>query len=200
MITIIDYGLGNLCSVHNMMKKIGVPSEITSDLLTIEKATKLLLPGVGAFDAAMEKLTNTDLRLILDQKVLVEKIPVLGICLGMQLMAQGSEEGILPGLGWISAHVHQFPKNELKVPHMGWNVANRKNESLLTKDFEEEHRYYFLHAYYVKVDNEDQSILQTQYGLTFDSGIQQENIYGVQFHPEKSHRFGMRLFQNFASL
>jgi imidazole glycerol-phosphate synthase subunit HisH len=200
LITIVDYGLGNLGSVLNMMKKIGAPARISSDLDVISGAKKLLLPGVGAFDAAMERLTGTELRKVLDQKATVEKIPVLGICLGMQLLTRGSEEGILPGLGWIPAYTYKFPVSELKVPHMGWNLVKRSNESALTKSFDDEFRFYFVHSYYVKADNRAESILETTYGLTFDSGIQKENIYGAQFHPEKSHRFGMQLFKNFAAI
>jgi len=200
MITIVDYGVGNLGSVGNMMKKIGVEAEVTSDLNTIAKAKKILLPGVGAFDSAMIKLSETRLRNILDEKALIEKIPVLGICLGMQLLTNGSEEGKLSGLGWIPSHTYRFPRAELKVPHMGWNLTRKKKPSLLTEKFDEEFRFYFVHSYYVKAEQEENSILQTTYGVTFDSGIQKENIMGVQFHPEKSHRFGMQLFRNFARL
>ena len=200
MITIVDYGVGNLGSVNNMMKKIGVDAEVTPDLKKISEAKKILLPGVGAFDTAMQKLTGTELRAILDKKALEEKIPVLGICLGMQLMTNGSEEGQLKGLGWIDAFAHRFPRAELKVPHMGWNLVKRSSESPITNEFQEEFRYYFVHSYHVKVAHEQNSILKTTYGVTFDSGIQNNNIFGVQFHPEKSHRFGMQLFKNFARI
>ncbi len=200
MITIVDYGVGNLGSVFNMMKKIGAEAEVTYDLDKITKAKKILLPGVGAFDSAMEKLTNTELRNVLDQKALVEKIPVMGICLGMQLLTRGSEEGKLPGLGWIPSYTYRFPRTELKVPHMGWNLSKRSTPSALTENFDEEFRFYFVHSYYVKADQEQNSILQTSYGVTFDSGVEKDNIIGVQFHPEKSHRFGMQLFKNFARL
>ena len=197
MITIVDYGLGNLGSVHNMLKKIGARSEITGDASKIAKATKILLPGVGAFDAAMAKLTNTGLRDILDQKALVERVPILGICLGMQLLTSGSDEGKLPGLGWIPSRTYRFPKTELKVPHMGWNLVRKTNTSPLTENFDEEFRFYFVQSYFVKADRQDFSVLQTTYGVTFDSGIQRDNILGVQFHPEKSHKFGATLFKNF---
>jgi imidazole glycerol-phosphate synthase subunit HisH len=200
MITIVDYGLGNLGSVYNMMKKIGVPAKVTSDLENISKAEKILLPGVGAFDAAMEKLTGTPLRTILDEKALKEKIPVLGICLGMQLLTRGSAEGQLEGLNWIPSFTYKFPASELKVPHMGWNLVKRSTASRLTEEFDDEFRFYFVHSYFVKADLEENSILRTTYGVTFDSGIQKDNIFGAQFHPEKSHRFGMQLFKNFARI
>jgi imidazole glycerol-phosphate synthase subunit HisH len=200
MITIIDYGLGNLGSVLNMMKKVNVAAQISGDLEVIANAEKILLPGVGAFDAAMERLTGTPLREVLDKKAKVDKVPVLGICLGMQLLTRGSEEGKLPGLNWIPAFTYKFPASELKVPHMGWNLVKRNTPSLLTESFDDEFRFYFVHSYYVKADNREESILETTYGLTFDSGIQKENIYGAQFHPEKSHRFGMQLFKNFAAI
>jgi imidazole glycerol-phosphate synthase subunit HisH len=201
MITIIDYGLGNLGSVANMMKKINVPAIITSDLAVINQAEKILLPGVGAFDAAMEKLTGTELREILDRKALIEKVPVLGICLGMQLLTKGSDEGQLPGLGWVPAYTHKFPADlGIKIPHMGWNYVQAKPENPLTQNFTKDFRFYFVHSYFVKVENEQNSILKATHGLTFDAGVQNENIFGAQFHPEKSHRFGMQLFKNFAAL
>ena len=200
MITIIDYGLGNLGSVLNMMKKISVPAEISSDLNIIRRAKKILLPGVGAFDPAMEKLTGTALREVLDEKALVEKIPILGICLGMQLLTRGSEEGKLQGLNWIPSFSYKFPSSDLKVPHMGWNLVYKSRESPLIENFTEEYRFYFVHSYYVKADSKSDSILQTNYGVTFDSAIQKDNIFGAQFHPEKSHRYGMHLFKNFAKI
>lgn len=200
MITIVNYGMGNLGSVFNMFKRIGVTAKISDDLKDIEKAEKILLPGVGAFDAAMEKLTNTPLRNILDYKAKEQKIPVMGICLGMQLLTNGSEEGKLPGLGWIPSYTHRFPSSALKVPHMGWNLVQKKESSPLTESFDEEYRFYFVHSYYVKAEDEKNVILRTTYGVTFDSALQRENIFGAQFHPEKSHRFGMQLFKNFAQI
>jgi imidazole glycerol-phosphate synthase subunit HisH len=200
MITIVDYGLGNLGSVHNMLRKVGAPSQVTADLDVISKAEKILLPGVGAFDHAMENLTNTDLRKVLNYKATVEKVPVLGICLGMQLLTRGSEEGNLAGLGWIPAFTYRFPSSELKVPHMGWNLVQPNTLSPLTENFDHEFRFYFVHSYYVKTDDPKYSILRTNYGVSFDSGVQKDNIFGAQFHPEKSHKFGMRLFRNFAKL
>lgn len=200
MITIVDYGLGNVGSVLNMFKKIGGPAEVTADLEKIRGAKKLLLPGVGAFDKAMEKLHGSKLREILDEKVLVEKVPIMGICLGAQLMTRGSEEGQIPGLNWISAFTHRFPISPLKVPHMGWNQTTKKTHSPLTENFGEDYKFYFVHSYYIKVDHSENSILQTTYGIAFDSGIQKDNIFGFQFHPEKSHRFGIQLFRNFLKI
>ncbi|MBK0401715.1 imidazole glycerol phosphate synthase subunit HisH [Adhaeribacter sp. BT258] len=201
MITIIDYGLGNLGSVANMMKKVNVDAIITSNLAEIERAEKILLPGVGAFDAAMEKLTDTELREILDHKVLEERIPVLGICLGMQLLTKGSDEGTLPGLGWVPAYTHKFPDNlGIKIPHMGWNYVIHNRDNPLTGNFDKDFRFYFVHSYFVKVENEENSILKATHGITFDAAVQNSNVFGAQFHPEKSHRFGMQLFKNFSLL
>ena len=203
MITIVDYGMGNLGSVLNMFKKVGAAARISSDLNEISKAEKILLPGVGAFDAAMQRITDAGMKDILTNKAMVEKIPVLGICLGMQLLTQGSEEGILDGLGWIKGkayHFHNRIDDSLRVPHMGWNTATIQNESALTKNFEGELRFYFVHSYFVLADNPNHSMMKTNYGSSFDSALCQDNIFGAQFHPEKSHKFGMNLFRNFASL
>ncbi|OJJ19316.1 imidazole glycerol phosphate synthase, glutamine amidotransferase subunit [marine bacterium AO1-C] len=201
MITIIDYGIGNLGSVFNMFKKIGAASKITADLNEIEQAEKLLLPGVGAFDKAMERINEGRLREILDYKALEEKVPVLGICLGMQLLTESSEEGSLPGLGWIPAKTIGFKKeNNLKVPHMGWNEVNVQQDCPLVKDLPEEPRFYFVHSYYVKCHQDENVILKTHYAHDFDAAIWKDNIYGAQFHPEKSHKFGMKLFENFDKL
>lgn len=203
MITIVDYGMGNLGSVQNMFKRIGVESEISGDPYIIGKSTKLLLPGVGAYDAAMQRLNESGLIPVLNQKVLIEKTPILGICLGMQLLTLDSEEGKLPGLAWIDAHTlkFQFEENSsLKVPHMGWNQVKEIFPSLLTRNFAAEPRFYFVHSYYVTVTDQQNSVMKTHHGIDFDSVIQHENIFGAQFHPEKSHKFGMKLLQNFAEL
>lgn len=202
MITIIDYGMGNLGSIYNMFKRLGIKSQITSDRKEIEAAEKLLLPGVGAFDKAMEKINELDLKQILNYKALDQKIPILGICLGMQLLTNSSEEGRSDGLGWIDATTikFKFDDKNLKIPHMGWNRVFQNSYSDLTKNLPEEPRFYFVHSYYVRVANENNSILKTNYGIEFDSAIQKENIYGAQFHPEKSHRFGMKLLENFSKI
>jgi glutamine amidotransferase len=205
MITIVDYGLGNLGSIKNMFKYIGVRSCIENDVDRIKNASKILLPGVGSFDTAMEKINENGLNEALHEKAVKEQIPVLGICLGMQLLTSSSQEGDLNGLGWIPAKTLMY-KNHIdksyNIPHMGWNLVRKSGESDLTQGFEdyEEARFYFVHSYFVKVDDERNSILKTSYGVEFDSAIQKDNIYGAQFHPEKSHKFGMKLFKNFASI
>jgi glutamine amidotransferase len=202
MITIVNYGMGNLGSLLNMFKRIGVKAVIESEPIAISQAEKLVLPGVGAFDAAMQRINGIPgLREILDQKVLTGQTPVLGVCLGMQLLTRKSEEGILPGLGWIPGTTTRFPsKNGLKVPHMGWNVARPAGDSPITMGVGDEPRYYFVHSYCVHTDDPKHALMHTNYGIEFDSAIGRENIYGVQFHPEKSHRFGMKILKNFAEL
>lgn len=201
MITIVDYGMGNLGSILNMFRRIGAPAEISADHQQIARAQKLLLPGVGAFGSAMERINGTGLRSILDQKALVEKVPVLGICLGMQLLTDESEEGNVPGLGWIPASTKRFPHMEgIKVPHMGWNVVQPVSSHPLTADLPEEARFYFVHSYYVQTRQAEHSILRAHYGLTFDAAIACANICGAQFHPEKSHKFGMKILSNFANM
>lgn len=202
MITIVDYGMGNLGSLLNMFRRIGVEACVESSIPAIRNASKLLLPGVGAFDAAMRCIErNRGLREVLDRKALDEKVPVLGVCLGMQLLTSGSEEGQLPGLNWIPGRVRRFPKDpQLKIPHMGWNVAAPDRKSALTKDLDNIPRYYFVHSYYVEVADPCFSLMSTVYGISFSSAIARDNIFGVQFHPEKSHRFGMKVLKNFAEL
>ncbi len=203
MITIINYGMGNLGSVQNMLKRIGVKSVITSDINEIEKAEKILLPGVGAFDAAISKIDELNLCPILTFMAKEKKVPFLGICLGMQLLTESSEEGVLKGLNFVPAKTikFKFPENsDLKIPHMGWNLVTKNTESVLTKNFTDEFRFYFVHSYHVKCDNPINSILTTNYGYEFDSAIQNENIFGAQFHPEKSHKYGMQLLSNFANI
>ena len=203
MITIINYGMGNLGSVQNMLKRISVKSIITSDINEIEKAEKILLPGVGAFDAAISKIDELNLRPVLTYMAKEKKVPFLGICLGMQLLTESSEEGVLKGLNFVPAKTikFKFPENsDLKIPHMGWNLVTKKTESVLTKNFTNEFRFYFVHSYHVKCDNPINSILTTNYGYEFDSAIQNENVFGAQFHPEKSHKYGMQLLSNFANI
>ena len=202
MITIIDYGMGNIGSIQNMFKRIGVESKISSDLEEIKSATKLLLPGVGSFDKAMLRINHSNIKEVLDYKVLEEKTPVLGICLGMQLLTKSSEEGKEKGLGYIDASTKRFSfeDKKMKVPHMGWNFVHKSSKSQLTDGFVQESRFYFVHSYYVEVENQENSILKSSYGFDFDSAIQNKNIYGAQFHPEKSHKFGMKLLENFSKI
>lgn len=197
MICIIDYDIGNIGSIENMIKKIGHHCVVSRDLEVIRCSSKLILPGVGAFDFAMEKLEEYGLIEVLNQEILVKKKPVLGICLGMHLMTNGSDEGIKRGLGWIDAEVRSFDKHKLQVPHMGWNAVKVNVPNCLINDFHKESRFYFAHSFYVKCNAESDILLTTEYGGTFTSAFAKENIWGVQFHPEKSHKFGKKLLQNF---
>ena len=200
MIHIVNYGLGNLASIQNMLKKVGVNSIITSDPAQLLKAEKLILPGVGAFDEGMSNLKKFGISEILNQKVLIEKKGILGICLGMQLMTNGSEEGSLPGLGWIDGRTVRFSNTNIKVPHMGWNIVKPNFQSSLFPDTTAELRFYHVHSYYVKLNEHSLEVGSTTYEREFTSAFQKDNIWGVQFHPEKSHRFGMDLLRNFSQL
>jgi glutamine amidotransferase len=200
MITIIDYKTGNLGSIQNILKKIGEESIITSDKNKIANATKLILPGVGAFDTGMGNLKKLDLVDILNYKVLTGKTPVLGICLGMQLLSKNSEEGFLPGLGWINAETRRFKfidTNSHKIPHMGWNYARQNKASNLFKEMSSDARFYFVHSFFFMANDTVDILSSTTYEIEFTSAIEKGNILGVQFHPEKSHKFGMRLLKNF---
>ncbi len=201
-IVIIDYGMGNLGSIANMLKKVGAKAVISSDIATIENADKLILPGVGAFDHGMRNLNELGLIPLLNTKVLQDKTPTLGVCLGMQLFSQKSEEGILSGLGWIEAETRRFNFNQeqlgLKVPHMGWNLINLKQPHPVFTDMYEEPRFYFVHSYHVVCQQRENILATSHYGYEFVSAVARENIVGVQFHPEKSHKFGMKLYRNFA--
>lgn len=205
MIVIIDYGVGNIGSIKNMLKKIGKESIISSDINTISKSIKLILPGVGSFDTGMNNIINLKLLDILNYKVLKEKTPILGICLGMQLLSKFSGEGNKKGLGYIDAETVKFDfsdelKKTHKVPHMGWNYVYQKKESRLFHDMYTNPRFYFVHSYHVKVNSHEDILTSTDYGITYTSSIEKDNIIGVQFHPEKSHKFGMKLLKNFVEL
>lgn len=201
MITVIDYGLGNMGSIRNMFKRLGVPVDITSDPEVIERAEKILLPGVGAFGNAMARINGSGLRAVLDRKALQDKVPILGICLGMQLLTRSSEEGHHEGLGWIAAHTRRIPPAPgLKVPHMGWNLVHPTRPDPLTDKLPAESRFYFVHSYCVQVEDPMHSILKATHGIEFDAAFHADNIFGAQFHPEKSHRFGMQLLKNFSDL
>jgi len=201
MIVIVDYGMGNLAAVRNMLAKIGVPAAVSSDPLEIMQAQKLILPGVGAFDSAVTNLEQRGLRDVLNTMVLTRRTPVLGICLGMQLMTSSSEEGKLRGLGWIDAQTVRFQLEALEkrypVPHMGWNTVKQARPHPLFPDSDEEQRFYFVHSYYVRCVHSGDVLTKTMYGHEFVSGFQRDNIAGFQFHPEKSHKYGMRLLKNF---
>jgi imidazole glycerol-phosphate synthase subunit HisH len=202
MIVIIDYGMGNLGSILNMLKKVGAPAaKVSADSKDIEQADKLILPGVGAFDTGMQRLRETGLIGLLNEKVLKAQTPTLGVCLGMQLLTKISEEGELPGLGWIDAETIRFrfdPKTTgLKIPHMGWNTVKIQHEGTLFKDMYSEPRFYFVHSFHVVSHNPQDVLATTEYGYDFASVIQQGHIMATQFHPEKSHKFGMKLYKNF---
>jgi glutamine amidotransferase len=202
MIVVVDYGVGNLGSIVNMFKKVGAKAVASSDPALIQAAEKLILPGVGAFDAAMRKFHETGLVPVVGQLVLEKKVPVLGLCVGLQLMTKGSEEGQVPGLGWFDAETIRFKFDahyaHLKVPHMGWNEAHICREHPLVADWDPESRFYFVHSYHVVSKDKDAVLAETEYGVTIHSILGRGNIMGVQFHPEKSHRYGMRLLKNFA--
>jgi glutamine amidotransferase len=205
MIVIIDYGMGNLGSIQNMLKKIGAQAVISSDIQAVERADKLILPGVGAFDTGMKQLEELGLIDVLNDKVLNRKTPTLGVCLGMQLLMQGSEEGVRPGLGWIDGETIRFrfdPKRtNLKIPHMGWNTVTIIRDGTLFKGLnQEEARFYFVHSYHVVCNREEDILTRSFYGYDFASAVQRGNIMGTQFHPEKSHKFGMKIYENFVEL
>lgn len=201
-ITIVDYGMGNIGSLINMFRRIGVQCEVASDIRSIERSSKILLPGVGAFGPAMSRIVALGLHEVLRAKALYEQIPFMGICLGMQLMTRSSEESPgVKGLDLIPADTLRFPSDsEIKVPHMGWNEVKVLKPTPLTTLLPPDPRFYFVHSYFVRADNPGDVMLRCHYGQEFDAGLNRGNIYGAQFHPEKSHRFGMLLLRNFAEL
>ncbi len=204
MIVVVDYEIGNIGSIINMVKKVGGHAVCSSDKDEIKDADKLILAGVGSFDTGVINLENKNLIPLLEEKVLDDKIPILGICLGMQLMTKGSEEGNLPGLGWIDAQTVRFNfklKNQkYKIPHMGWNGAKIVREGSLFKDMYPDARFYFVHSYYVDCKHKEDIVAITNYGFDFVSSFQKNNIMGTQFHPEKSHKYGLKLIKNFVEM
>ena len=204
MIVIIDYGLGNLGSMANMLKKIGAQAVVSADPVVIGNADKLILPGVGAFDGGMKNLESRGLVQVLNNRVLEDKVPILGVCLGMQLLSRKSEEGCLPGLGWLDAESIRFKfedvNSNLKIPHMGWNQLTVRQSHPLFYELEVMNRFYFVHSYHVICTDPRNILATTSYGVDFSSAVVKNNIMGVQFHPEKSHKFGLRLLKNFVEL
>lgn len=200
MTVIVDYDMGNVGSIKNMLKRLGYDATITSDIETIKHAQKIILPGVGAFDMGMENLKNRGLIDVLNHKARIEKTPILGICLGMQLMTLRSDEGTLSGLGWLEAETLKFEIKDKKIPHMGWNEIQIEQESPLFPNTGEYNRFYFVHSYYVKCLDPSNIATTTEYGDRFVSSFVKENIYGVQFHPEKSHSYGFRLLKHFMEI
>ncbi|MCT4665858.1 MAG: imidazole glycerol phosphate synthase subunit HisH [Flavobacteriales bacterium] len=205
-IVILDIGIGNMNSIRNMIKKIGYQAIISKEIEDIKTATRFILAGVGAFDKGISNLKNQDFFKELEYQVLENKKPILGICLGMQMLTNRSDEGSLPGLGWIDAEVLKFPSKEmqdknLRIPHMGWNTFGEvEGSNPLFKDIQTDFRYYYVHSFYVHVKNRQNSLAKTKYGITFDSSIHKENVFGVQFHPEKSHKYGFQLLKNYCEL
>lgn len=201
-VAVIDYGMGNIGSICSMLRHVGAEPLVSSDPLQLARADKLILPGVGHFDRAMENLTGAGLVDELQDLVQARAMPILGICLGMQLMCRSSEEGTQPGLGFLDAHVRRFAftgDHRLKVPHMGWRNLEIARPSTLFNGLDEASRFYFVHSYFVDCTNDSDVLARSRYGLAFVSAFERGNVQGVQFHPEKSHRFGMRLLRNFVS-
>lgn len=201
MIVVVDYGLGNLASIANMLRKVGASAVVSSDPAVIQQAGKLILPGVGAFDAGMQNLEERGLVSLLTVRAAQDHIPVLGICLGMQLLGMRSEEGTRCGLGWINGNTIRLPaQHTLKIPHMGWNSVTVRGPHPLFAGLEAENRFYFVHSYHLVCSESRDVIGSTAYGCEFTASVAKGNVMGVQFHPEKSHRFGMQLLKNFANL
>jgi len=202
-ITVIDYGAGNIGSVLNMIRRAGGVACASGSAEILSQADKLLLPGVGSFDNAVLKLNQSGLVEVLRERA-GAGVPLLGICLGMQLLSYGSEEGTLPGLGLIPGKVRRFRfhagQSSLKIPHMGWNKVSACNKHPIAEGLETEARFYFVHSFYYECENQADELFKTHYGYDFTSGVQRGNVMGVQFHPEKSHWFGMQLFKNFISI
>lgn len=200
MIGIINYGMGNLRSVQKAFERIGINAEILNNPTHISHIRKLVLPGVGHFGQGMNNLKMTGFIEAIKEAVLVKQTPILGICLGMQLLTEFSEEGNVKGLGFIRGNVKRFPKGQLKIPHMGWNSLNLMKNSKTFSSFDRSDLVYFVHSYYVSCQNSSDVLYQTKYGVNFDSAFEHENIIGFQFHPEKSHKIGLKLLEKFSKI
>jgi glutamine amidotransferase len=203
VITLVNYGLGNIQAFANIYKRLNIPVVVAERADQLVGATNIILPGVGAFDWAMTRLEKSGMRACLDEIVMVQKRPVLGICVGMQIMARRSDEGELPGLGWIDAEVRKFDEatflQKTHLPHMGWNDVLPKTTDCLFSAMVAP-RFYFLHSYYFLPRNSDDALAVTDYNGQFASAVRSANVYGTQFHPEKSHHWGIQLLKNFAEL
>lgn len=204
MITLVDYGLGNIRAFSNMYKRMNIETRVATSAADLESAVKIILPGVGAFDHAMELLESSGMRATLDKRVLEDKVPVLGICVGMQMLANGSDEGDQAGLGWIPGRVRAFRSKPqattLPLPHMGWNDVQSAGDCALFRGLETGSRFYFLHSFFFECDQASSVAATASYGLDFSCAIQAGTVFGVQFHPEKSHHWGAALLRNFAEL
>ncbi|KQT31148.1 imidazole glycerol phosphate synthase subunit HisH [Sphingomonas sp. Leaf412] len=204
MIHVVDYGLGNIGAFLTLYDRLGISAKAVSDPAGLHDAERILLPGVGAFDHAMALLDESGLRMALDEQVLERKVPVLGVCVGMQIMSDGSDEGQRSGLGWIAGRTHAFesrhpPTPETPLPHMGWNDIEATADRSLFAGLDDP-RFYFLHSYFVEPDAAEHRAASSHYGFEFACAINRDNIWGVQFHPEKSHHFGAALLKNFSEL
>jgi len=202
MITLIDYGVGNINAFLNIYKQLNIPIKLAKTKADLDEATtKLILPGVGHFDYAMQRFNNSGMREKVDELVLEKELPVIGICVGMQMMANESEEGSMPGLGWIDAKVIKFADEQrsekMPLPHMGWNDVYFK-ENKIFEGFDQHPKFYFLHSYYFDCKDESNIVAQAEYGTKFTCVANYKNRYGIQFHPEKSHKYGIQLLKNFA--
>lgn len=204
MIGIVNYGSGNIQAIANIYNRLNTAFEIIEKPSLLAKADKLILPGVGAFDATMQQLIDSGLKSALDEEVLVKKTPILGVCVGMQILSDGSEEGVLPGLGWIKGRVKKFDIAKIKekpyLPHMGWNTVEPQTQNDLFQDIDHDLGFYFVHSYYFETSSKEDVLGTTYYGETFSSAVFHNHIYGMQFHPEKSHFNGIQLLKNFANL
>jgi glutamine amidotransferase len=205
MICLTDYGVGNIQAFINLFKRLGIEAIRADTPELLSTATRIVLPGVGHFDHAMKRLNDSGLRPKLDALVLEAQVPVIGICVGMQMLAQGSDEGSLPGLSWVPGRVRAFASQPqsaaLAMPHMGWNdLQPRPDSKLFSKGFEKGAQFYFLHSYFFDAENKEDVSATASYGLEFDAVVSKGHIHGVQFHPEKSHHWGEQLMKNFAEL
>ena len=204
MITIVDYGLGNIRAFLNLYRRLNIDARTATTAAELQDASKVILPGVGAFDHAMERLDRSGMRETLDDLVLRQRVPILGVCVGMQMLGRSSEEGQLPGLGWVAGRVRTLaslmPEPPLPVPHMGWNDVRPVIGNPLFNRLESDARFYFLHSYCFECDRDEERIAVASYGVDFTCAVNASNVYGVQFHPEKSHHYGARLLQNFGEL
>jgi imidazole glycerol-phosphate synthase subunit HisH len=203
MIRIVDYGLGNILAFLNVFKRLNIAAGVARDATQLADAEKLVLPGVGAFDYAMRRLNDSGLRQMLDSLVIDKQVPVLGVCVGMQMLARSSAEGSMPGLGWVKGEVRHFRelgRSDLRIPHMGWNDVKPRSGSKLFGNLHLDARFYFLHSYYFECDQDHDKAATSAYGAEFCCAVSSGTIHGVQFHPEKSHHFGVQLLKNFAEL
>jgi imidazole glycerol-phosphate synthase subunit HisH len=204
MIAIVDYGLGNIRAFLNIYRRLNIDATAATTPEQLRNASKVILPGVGSYDHAMERLAQSGMREALDEMALRQRVPILGVCVGMQILGRESAEGALPGLGWIAGRVRRFESaasgEALPVPHMGWNDVRPAARHRLFEGLEEGARFYFLHSYYFECDRDEHTIAVAGYGMDFACAAGAANIVGVQFHPEKSHHYGARLLQNFAEM